>query len=315
MSVPAAFLGVVLIWSTTPLAIQWSSEGWGYLFGISGRMMLGALVCAVLLHILKPGLPWHREARNTYFAAGVAIYGAMLSVYWGAQFIPSGLIAVLYGLNPLLTGLAAALLLGEKSFTPGKVLGMILGFGGLLCIFASDIMLDSDAWQGVLAVLLSVFLHSVSGVWVKRIGGGLPGLTVTSGGLFVVAPLFFITWLIFDGKVPSEIPAHAGLALLYLGVFGSALGFTLYFYLLKKLEANRVSLITLMTPVLALMLGAGLNDESVSLEVMLGSGLIVFGLVSHLWGDRLVEKFRPTDIGCDPEPETKAVGIEVSSSK
>ncbi len=114
MSVPAAFLGVVLIWSTTPLAIQWSSEGWGYLFGIFGRMMLGALVCAVLLQILKPGLPWHREARNTYFAAGVAIYGAMLSVYWGAQFIPSSLIAVLYGLNPLLTGLTAALLLGEK---------------------------------------------------------------------------------------------------------------------------------------------------------------------------------------------------------
>ncbi|MCF6338064.1 MAG: DMT family transporter, partial [Gammaproteobacteria bacterium] len=149
MSVPAAFLGVVLIWSTTPLAIQWSSEGWGYLFGISGRMVLGALVCAVLLQILKPGLPWHREARNTYFAAGIAIYGAMLSVYWGAQFIPSGLIAVLYGLNPLLTGVAAALFLGEKSFTPGKLMGMALAFSGLLSIFADDIMLREDAWLGV----------------------------------------------------------------------------------------------------------------------------------------------------------------------
>lgn len=234
MSVPAAFLGVVLIWSTTPLAIQWSSEGWGYLFGISGRMMLGALVCAVLLQILKPGLPWHREARNTYFAAGVAIYGAMISVYWGAQFVPSGLIAVLYGLNPLLTGVVAALLLGEKSFTPGKLLGMALAFAGLLSIFAADIMLDENAWQGVLAILLSVTLHSVSGVWIKRIGGGLPGLTVTSGGLFVVAPLFFLTWLIFDGHVPIVMTAQAGWSMLYLGVFGSALGFTLYFYLLKK---------------------------------------------------------------------------------
>ena len=293
MSVPAAFLGVVLIWSTTPLAIQWSSEGWGYLFGISGRMMLGAMVCAVLLQILKPGLPWHREARNTYFAAGIAIYGAMLSVYWVAQFIPSGLIAVLYGLNPLLTGVVAAVLLDEKSFTPGKLLGMLLGFAGLISIFASDIMLGSGAWQGVAAVLFSVVLHSVSGVWVKRIGGGLPGLTVTSGGLFVVAPLFLLTWLIFDGHVPTVFSVHAGLAILYLGVFGSALGFTLYFYLLKKLEANRVSLITLLTPVLALMLGQMLNHEVISSQVLFGSALIISGLLFHLWGDRFMGRLLP----------------------
>jgi len=296
MSVPAAFLGVVLIWSTTPLAIQWSSEGWGYLFGISGRMVLGALVCAVLLQIFKPGLPWHREARNTYFAAGIAIYGAMLSVYWGAQFIPSGLIAVLYGLNPLLTGVVAAILLGEKSFTPGKLMGMVLAFAGLLSIFAGDIMLHEDAWPGVLAILFSVMLHSVSGVWIKRIGGGLPGLTVTSGGLFIVTPLFLLTWLIFDGHVPTEINTHAGLSMLYLGVFGSALGFTLYFYLLKKMEANRVSLITLLTPVLALILGTALNGETVSMAVLSGSGLIIFGLVLHLWGDGLVARLIPATV-------------------
>lgn len=290
MSVPAAFLGVVLIWSTTPLAIQWSSEGWGYLFGISGRMILGALVCAVLLQILKPGLPWHREARLTYFAAGVAIYGAMLSVYWGAQYIPSGLIAVLYGLSPLMTGLVAAVLLGEKSFTAGKVFGMALGFSGLISIFASDMILVGDAWLGVMAVLLSAALHSISGVWIKRIGGGLPGLTVTSGGLFFVTPLFVLTWWIFDGHIPQQIPAQAGIALIYLGVFGSALGFTLYFYLLKKMEANRVSLITLLTPVLALMLGQLLNGERIGPEVMVGSGFIIMGLVMHLWGDRMVKQ-------------------------
>jgi drug/metabolite transporter (DMT)-like permease len=298
MSVPAAFLGVVLIWSTTPLAIQWSSAGWGYLFGISGRMVLGALVCAVLLQLLKPGLPWHREARHTYFAAGIAIYGAMLSVYWGAQFVPSALIAVLYGLNPLLTGVVAALLLGEKSFTPGKLMGMALAFAGLLSIFSADIMLAENAWQGVLAVLFSVTLHSVSGVWVKRIGGGLPGLTVTSGGLFVVAPLFLLTWVIFDGHFPTEMTAQAGWAMLYLGVFGSALGFTLYFYLLKKMEANRVSLITLLTPVLALLLGTSLNGEVISVEVLFGSGLIVFGLLLHLWGDRWVTRLLPARIKC-----------------
>jgi drug/metabolite transporter (DMT)-like permease len=290
MSVPAAFLGVVLIWSTTPLAIQWSSQGWGYLFAISGRMILGALVCAVMLQILKPGLPWHREARKTYVVAGIAIYGAMMAVYWGAQYVPSGLIAVLYGLSPVLTGVVAAILLGERSFTGGKIAGMVMGLAGLISIFDSNLMLVGKAWLGALAVLLSVTLHSVSGVWVKRIGCNLPGLTVTSGGLFVVAPLFLLTWLIFDGHLPHHISAHAGVAMLYLGVFGSALGFTLYFYLLSKLEANRVSLITLMTPVLALMFGQLLNSEVISRQVLIGSSLILLGLVMHMWGDRLLEQ-------------------------
>lgn len=296
MSVPAAYLGVMLIWSTTPLAIQWSSAGWGYLFGVSGRMVLGALVCIILLQVFKPGMPWHRSARLTYVAAGFSIYGAMISVYWGAQFVPSGLIAVFYGLNPLFTGMIAALWIQEKSITPGKLIGIGFGISGLASIFASDIMFAENAWQGVLAILFSVLLHSFSGVWIKRIGSEIPGLAVTSGGLFIAFPLFLLTWWMADGNLPAEIPMRAGMALVYLGVFGSVLGFTLYFYLLSKLEANRVSLITLMTPVLALMLGQLLNGEVIASTVWLGSGLIVLGLALHLWGDRLLRLSVPVKI-------------------
>lgn len=285
MALPAAYLGVILIWATTPLAIQWSSAGWGYLFGITGRMAIGAFVCLVLLHVLKPALPWHRRARWTYVAAGVGIYGGMLSVYWGAQYVPSGLIAVLFGLNPLTTGVIAAVWLGEKSLTPGKLLGVALGLAGLVIIFVDDLMLHGHAWWGVLGVLLAVFLHSLSGVWVKKLNAGLPGLTVTTGSLFVVTPLFVLTWWVYDGSLPTQVSPQAGMSLMYLGVFGSVLGFTLYFYLLKNLEANRVALITLVTPVLALIIGQQLNSEHMSLGIWMGSALIVSGLGLHVYGD------------------------------
>ena len=296
MSVPAAFIGVVLIWSTTPLAIQWSSEGWGYLFGVSGRMALGALVCAVLLLILKPGLPWHREARRTYLAAAVGIYGAMISVYWGAQFIPSGLLAVFYGLNPLFTGLMAAVWLREQSLTPGKLAGMAAAFAGLVAIFGSDIMLEEGAWWGAMAVIASVVLHNFSAVWVKRVGAGLPALTVNSGGLFIAVPLFVVTWALADGSLPVEPSPRAGFALLYLGVFGTALGFSLYYYLLKHVEAGRVALIPLITPVFALMLGQVLNGEQIPHEVYLGSALIILGLALHVWGDKGLGRLFPVRV-------------------
>ena len=73
MSVPAAFLGVVLIWATTPLAIKWSSEGAGFLFGVASRMVLGVLVCLVLVALLNRRMRWHRDAVLTYLAAGIGL--------------------------------------------------------------------------------------------------------------------------------------------------------------------------------------------------------------------------------------------------
>lgn len=109
MSVPAAYLGVVLIWSTTPLAIKWSSEGTGFLFGVASRMLLGMLICLALIVLLNRRMRWCHGARLTYLVAGIGLWGAMTSVYWSAQFIPSGLISVLFGLNPVVTGLMAAI--------------------------------------------------------------------------------------------------------------------------------------------------------------------------------------------------------------
>ena len=95
MSVPTAYICVILIWSTTPLAIQWSSEGGGYLFGVTARMALGLLFCLLAIRFSGVAMPWHGRARGTYLAAGLGIYGSMSLVYWGAQYVPSGWIAVL----------------------------------------------------------------------------------------------------------------------------------------------------------------------------------------------------------------------------
>ena len=100
MSIPAAYLGIVLIWATTPLAIKWSGDEGGFLLGVTLRMTIGYAICLLLLWLLRIEFPWHRQARRSYLAAGLGVFGAMLSVYWGAQYIPSGLVSVLFGVLP-----------------------------------------------------------------------------------------------------------------------------------------------------------------------------------------------------------------------
>lgn len=287
MAITSAYLGLILIWTTTPLGIKWSGEDAGFLFGVTGRMLISLLLALLLVFLLRHPLPWHRQARKTYLAAGLGIYFAMISVYWAAQSLPSGWISVLYGLTPLITAVFASRLLGEQVFSLSKLLGMLLGVSGLVVIFAQGLSM-SDAVLPALSVLLfSVISHAASAVMVKRLDPGLPGLVITSGGLLIAVPLFLLTWLLTGEPAPQSVGFRTGAAILYLGVVGSVVGFALYYYVLKNLAATRVALITLITPVSALLLGIWLNDEQVTASIIAGTALILGGLFSFEYGDRV----------------------------
>ena len=283
MSVPLAYSGVILIWSTTPLAIKWSSDGPGFLFGISSRMLLASLLCLILIRLLKIELPWHREAFKTYLAASMGFYAAMLAVYWGAQFIPSGMVSVIFGLTPLFTGVLAILWLGNEKFGIEKIIGTFAGLFGLMVIFSDNIEVSLTTAQGIVAVLVSVILHSISSINIKRINAGLPSLAITTGGLIVAAPFFIGTWLIAGESFPEQLTIRSSASILYLSIFGSIIGFIMYFYTLKNMDASKVALITLITPVIALVIGTQLNGEVISNHAYLGTAIILTGLISFQW--------------------------------
>jgi drug/metabolite transporter (DMT)-like permease len=192
------------------------------------------------------------------------------------------MIAVLFGLSPLITSLGAALWLKEEALTTSKLLGMLLGVLGLFLVFGGA--LSSGSTAGLIALLLAVSAQSLGLVWLKRIDDDSPPLAMTLGILVVALPLFFGAWWLIDGQLPIAIPERAVAATVYLAVFGSVLGFALYYYLIKYMEAGRIALITLITPVIALLLGNGLNNEVVLPQVWLGTASIVLGLCLHRWG-------------------------------
>lgn len=279
--IPIAFTIVILIWSTTPLAIKWSSDSVGFTFALMTRMMIGAIFAILLLRLRGMSFPWTKIARQTYFAASFGIYFAMMLVYWAAQFIPSGWVAVIFGSAPMITGLFAYKILAENSLTPTKIFGSLIALVGLIVIFWTSDDITSKSFYAMLAVLLSTFVHSLSAIWVKRLNATISPLATTAGALCYAVPAFILSWLIIDGTIPKSIPTRAGFSILYLGMIGSVMGFALYFYVLKNVDASRVALITLVTPVTALLLGNWLNGEALTLQVWLGTFLILSGLVCY----------------------------------
>ncbi len=288
MSLPAAFVTVILIWSTTPLAIKWSALGVGFSFAVFSRMAIGVMLSAVLLVLFRVRIPLHRKALSAYVAGGLSMFGAMALTYWSSQFVSSGMIAVLFGLSPLITSMGAMLWLEEEALTTSKLAGMAMGVLGLFLVFRGGLGLGAGSLAGLIALFLAVVSQSLGLVWLKRINDDSPPLAMTLGILVVALPLFFAAWWMVDGHVPVAVPERAVAATLYLGTFGSVLGFALYYYLIKHMEAGRIALITLITPVMALLLGHGLNNEAVLPQVWLGTASIVLGLGLHRWGEQWV---------------------------
>lgn len=287
--ISSAYLGVIVIWSTTPLGIQWSTLGSSYTFAVMVRMLIGWAICLLALRLARMRLPLDVNALKLYAASGLSMFSAMLCTYWGAQHIPSGLISVIFGLSPLATGVFATWWLRTHELTPLRMTGLAVSLAGLWVIFGQPWPGDQQATAGIITVILGMVLQALGLVWIKRIGlerkhAPLTALAITTGSLTVGTPLFMIAWLISDrGHFPAHISLQATLSIVYLGIFGSVVGFTFYYYVIKHLDAGRVALITLITPVTALFLGQMLNQETIPLMGWTGIALVGAGLLIYEW--------------------------------
>lgn len=282
MAVLLAYISVVLIWATTPLTIQWSTDSLSFIAAVVLRMSIALAIGLLINAILRRKLFAQPKAWQVYAAGAIGIFPNMPVVYWSAQFIPSGLVAVVFAMSPFVTGLMALLLLKDNPFSVRRVLAFSLALLGLVVIFNHQIKFDARAAGGVAGILLSCFLFSFSSVLVKKLDVKVDSFNQALGTLLFSLPFLLATWWFVDGHLPVSISTKSIAAVAYLATFGSLLGAALFFYVLANMSPTAVSLITFMTPVLALILGAVVAHETLGLQLWIGAGLVVTALLLYL---------------------------------
>lgn len=287
MQIPMAYICVILIWSTTPLAIQWSSEHVGYLFAVMGRMDIGVMIAVLLCALLGHRLPLHKGAVLTYLASGIGGTLALLFSYISVQYIPSGWLSVIFGLSPILTSILAGYALNEDRVNFRKASALLICIVGLSQIYQQGIVMGEQTYLGILYALLGVIAYSLSLIAVKAINADIKPVSTMTGTLLICAMIFTTAWVLSGQVLPETLPFRAAGAIFYLGVIGSVLGFMLFYFLLQRITATRVALITLITPITALILGNQLNDEPLTVNVINGSLLVLFGLLLFEFSDAI----------------------------
>ena len=277
----AAYLIVVAVWATTPLGIKWSGDAMAPLAAAGVRMAIAAL---------------HGRAVLSYTVALPGIFGAMACSYMAATHLPSGLISVIFGLAPLLSGLMMQSLPGSVRLNGWHWSACLLGLFGLALVFDENLaglLAGADLGErgtGLLWMLSAVTLFAGGGIAVQRVGAGLQPMQQTVGGLILSLPCYAVAMLIAGQSFAFSGDLRGLSAIIYLAVFGSLLGFYCYFQILSRRPAATVALVTLITPVLALALGNLLNGESLGSMVLIGAAVIVLALSLFVLGDHQVRR-------------------------
>lgn len=272
------YLSCCLIWGSTWLAIKIGLEGVPPMLSAGLRFALAAAV--LWLMVLRRGMPkLTRDDRISIASSGLLSFTLSYAcVYWAELYISSALTALLFSTVPLVVALLSRFWTRSETLGRRKIAGILAGLAGTAILFWPREGVASASPLGMGLALGSAVAAGVNMVILKKHARHGDIFALNAAGMTVGAVcLLLLSVLTERGALVSWTPKNMT-ALVYLSLFGSVAAFLAYFQLLKTLEATTMSLITLIFPIVAVILGAVFLGESLTLQSAAGAGVILAGV-------------------------------------
>ena len=269
------------IWGSTWLFIKLGLADLPPLTFAGIRFVIACLILASLIWIRRLPLPRLSSDWLLLALTGVMSFSVNYGLlFWGEQYISSGLAALLQATIPAFGLVIAHYYLPAERITPLKIVGIVLGVVGVAIVFSNQLSVaGGKALAGSVALVCSSAAVAYSNVLVKARAKHLNPTILAAGQMFFGLIPLFIIGVPFEGN-----PLHfrwttmALFSLFYLAVVGSVIAFLLYYWLVHNMEVTKSMLIALVTPVVAVILGMLVLNEELSWRTVVGGVLIMFGI-------------------------------------
>jgi len=276
-----AFIALGIIWSSSFLWIKIGVQEVGPTSLVAFRMLFGALSATAI--VLYQKAPWPRDWRTwgIFIILGpTSLAIPIFLISWGEQTIDSAVASILNATVPLFTLIIAHYFLHDDKMTVNKVVGLVMGFLGIVILLSEDLLGSAhNSAIGQAAVILASFFYAVTAVAARKYTQHVSGPARGAAPL-ITATLFM--WLIVPfGDAPFKIPALpiTWIAALWLGVLGSGIAIIINYYLIHEIGPTRTTLVTYIFPPGGLLLGVIFLNEQISWQLIAGSVLIVSSII------------------------------------
>ena len=292
----SAFALLGLVWGSSFLWIKIAVEEIGPFTLVAFRLLFGLVGLLIIMRLRKQSFPRDRKTLLAFLFMGVfntALPFTLIS--WGETKIDSSLASILNGTVPLFTIIIAHFWLHDDKITLPRIAGLIVGFAGIVVLVSRDLgpagVFNGDI-LGQLAVLAASLCYATAITFSRRHLRGQPPLVQATMVILIADTLLWLTTPIVERPLHVPILPITWFALAWLGLLGSCLAYLLFFYLINAWGPTRASLVTYVFPVIGLLLGIIFLGEIADWRLMIGSLLVVAGIVVV----NLKVRFKPASV-------------------
>ncbi len=281
------FITLGIIWSSSFLWIKIAIEEMGPMTLVAYRVLFGLLFGIAVILIQREKMPRTLKAWTPLLVLGltnVAIPFFLIS--WGEKTIDSGVASILDATVPLFTIVVAHFLLHDDKMTVQKVVGLLIGFAGVVVLMSKDIGASAGSILGQGAVILASAFYAGSSIYARKFTEDTPGIFRSMGPLVSATAVMWLASFFFEAPVKVPDQSIIWIALLWLGILGSGAAFVMLFYLIHEIGPTRTTMVTYLFPLGGVTLGVIFLHETLTWEIVVGAVLILASLVVANWSSK-----------------------------
>jgi len=277
-----AFILLGLVWSASFLWIKIAIQEIGPFMLVGIRVVFGALTGIMVTIFTRSAWPRDRATWITYAILGVtSVAIPFVLISWGEKTIDSAVASILNASVPLFTILMAHYILRDDRITVQKIVGLLVGFGGVVVLLSKDLQPGGhNSILGQAAVILAALFYAGSIVFARLKTEHVPGLVRGAAPLLTAS---VVMWAIIPFvERPVRLPSLplTWLALVWLGVLGSSLALILWYYLLHEIGPTRTTLVSYIFPLGGVILGVIFLHEQLTWQLFVGALLIIISVLA-----------------------------------
>ena len=280
-----AFIVLGSVWSASFLWIKIALNEIGPYTLVAWRVLFGLLFAGGAVLLQRKTWPGDWAGWLPFLVLGVtSVAIPFFLITWGELSIDSAVASILNATVPLFTIVIAHLFLQDDRMTVQRVIGLFIGFVGVIVLLSEDLLAGvNGSVLGQAAVILAAIFYAASSVYARRKTQSAPGL-VRGAAPLVSATI--VMWMIAPVlESPFKVPQLpiTWIAVLWLGILGSGLALILWYYLLHEIGPTRTGMVTYIFPLGGVILGVIFLNEHLSWQLAVGALLIVSSIIVVNW--------------------------------
>lgn len=275
-----AYLVLALIWGNSFVFIKVGLESLTPAGVVFSRLFLGMITMLVISAVTRTPPPPRRYWGPLFIAALLMTSGGWLLFAFSEQYVSSALAGIINGATPLLTLVAILVAFPEEKPTRERIIGLGVGFTGVLVVVGIWQGLGATTWLGIGACLLAVVGYGISFPYVRRhlatTSSAVRPMTFATG-LMIMGTLQITPVMLLTGYAHAPIEPHVVAAMVALGVLGSGVAYMLNFRVIERSDATTASTVTYVITIVAVVSGAVVLGEHITWNQPIGALLVVLG--------------------------------------